>query len=106
MESILNKYLQGTDSSESVANFMDTLTGKSKKGGDVQLTLQNSVQQAAIKALGTAEGSVVALDPTTGAILAMYSSPSFDPNGHLLQRRRTPPPRRARRWRRTSPSRT
>ncbi|ACU68992.1 Peptidoglycan glycosyltransferase [Catenulispora acidiphila DSM 44928] len=81
IENVLDKYLQGTDSSESVANFMDTLTGKSKKGGDVQLTLQNAVQQAAIKGLGKQNGSVVALDPTTGAILAMYSSPSFDPNG-------------------------
>ncbi|GAA1959225.1 penicillin-binding transpeptidase domain-containing protein [Catenulispora subtropica] len=81
LEFILNKYLQGTDSSESVANFMDTLTGKSKKGGDVQLTLQNSVQQAAITAMKGREGSVVALDPTTGAILAMYSNPTFDPNG-------------------------
>ncbi|MBS2531293.1 hypothetical protein KGQ20_00765 [Catenulispora sp. NF23] len=81
IESVLDGYLKGTDSSESVANFMDTLTGKSKKGGDVQLTLQNPVQQAAIKALGTETGSVVALDPTTGAILGMYSNPSFDPNG-------------------------
>ncbi|MBW8807060.1 MAG: penicillin-binding protein 2 [Catenulisporales bacterium] len=80
LESIFDKFLQGTDSSESVANFMDTLTGKSKKGGDVQLTLDNSVQQAAIAALKDRKGSVVALDPTTGAILAMYSSPSFDPN--------------------------
>lgn len=81
IESVLDKYLAGTDSSESVANFMDTLTGKSKKGGDVQLTLQNSVQQAAIKGLNGRSGSVVALDPTTGAILAMYSNPTFDPNG-------------------------
>ena len=81
MESVLDKFLQGTDSSESVANFMDTLTGKEKKGGDVQLTLQNSVQQAAVNGLKDKQGSVVALDPTTGAILAMYSSPSFDPNG-------------------------
>jgi len=81
IEFILNKYLQGTDSSESVANFMDTLNGRSKKGGDVQLTLQNPVQQAAISALKNRQGSVVALDPTTGAILAMYSSPSFDPTG-------------------------
>ncbi|WP_194913310.1 peptidoglycan D,D-transpeptidase FtsI family protein [Catenulispora rubra] len=81
IESSLDKFLKGTDSSESVANFMDTLTGKSKKGGDVQLTLQNPVQQAAIAGLKGKQGSVVALDPTTGAILAMYSSPSFDPNG-------------------------
>ncbi|MEY9927119.1 peptidoglycan glycosyltransferase [Catenulispora sp. GP43] len=81
IESVLDGYLAGTDSSESVANFMDTLTGKSKKGGDVQLTLQNAVQQAAIKGLNGRSGSVVALDPTTGAILAMYSNPTFDPNG-------------------------
>jgi peptidoglycan glycosyltransferase len=81
IESVLDKYLQGTDSSESVANFMDTLTGKTKKGGDVQLTLENPVQQAAISALKGKIGSAVALDPTTGAILGMYSSPSFDPNG-------------------------
>jgi cell division protein FtsI/penicillin-binding protein 2 len=81
IENVLDKFLQGTDSSESVANFMDTLTGKSKKGGDVQLTLENSVQQAAVNGLKGKVGSVVALDPTTGAILAMYSSPSYDPNG-------------------------
>ncbi|HEY0934685.1 MAG TPA: penicillin-binding transpeptidase domain-containing protein [Trebonia sp.] len=81
IESILDGYLKGTDSSESVANFMDTLTGKSKKGGDVQLTLQNPVQQVAISKMAGKVGSVVALDPTTGAILAMYSNPSFDPNG-------------------------
>jgi penicillin-binding protein A len=81
IESILDKYLAGTDSSESVANFMDTLTGKSKKGGDVQLTVQNVVQQTAISKMTGKTGSVVALDPTTGAILAMYSNPAFDPNG-------------------------
>lgn len=79
LESKLDKYLQGTDSSESVANFLDTVTGKDKKGGDVELTINNKVQQAAVSALGSKVGSVVALDPTTGAILAMYTSPSFDP---------------------------
>ncbi|GAA2043162.1 penicillin-binding transpeptidase domain-containing protein [Catenulispora yoronensis] len=81
LEGILDGYLQGTDSSESVANFMDTITGKSKKGGDVQLTLNNAVQQAAVANMKGRKGSVVALDPTTGAILAMYSDPTFDPNG-------------------------
>jgi peptidoglycan glycosyltransferase len=80
LEGKLDKYLQGTDSSESVANFLDTMTGKSKKGGDVELTINNKVQQAAVSALGNKVGSVVALDPTTGAILAMYSSPTYDPN--------------------------
>ena len=81
LESIYNKYLQGDDSSESVANFLNTLTGKAKTGGSLQLTVSDKVQQAAISKLDGRQGSVVALDPTTGAILAMYSSPSFDPNG-------------------------
>lgn len=80
IEGVLDKYLQGTDSSEDVANFMNTLTGKSKKGGDVQLTLQSAVQETAVSQMKNKVGSVVALDPTTGAILAMYSNPTFDPN--------------------------
>lgn len=48
--------------------------------GDVLLTVRSDVQRAAAQALGTMTGSVVALDPRTGAILAMYSNPTYDPN--------------------------
>jgi peptidoglycan glycosyltransferase len=48
--------------------------------GNVVLTLRADVQQAAKKALGNRKGSVVALDPRSGAILAMWSYPSYDPN--------------------------
>ena len=48
--------------------------------GDVVLSLRNDVQQAAKDALGERRGSVVALDPRTGAILALWSYPSYDPN--------------------------
>ena len=48
--------------------------------GTVVLSVSAKLQQAAQQALGSAAGSVVALDPTTGAILAMYSNPSYDPN--------------------------
>lgn len=44
------------------------------------LTVSNKVQQAAANALGNEKGAVVALDPRTGAVLAIYSSPSFNPN--------------------------
>lgn len=47
---------------------------------NVTLSVNNKVQQAGIEALGNRRGSVVALDPQTGAILAMYSNPSYDPN--------------------------
>ena len=56
------------------------LTGEKRQGGGVELTLRASMQEAAAAALGDRKGAVVALDAKTGAILALYSSPTFDPN--------------------------
>ncbi len=53
---------------------------KAKPGKDVYLTLDLDVQKAAEAALGTRQGAVVALDPNNGAVLAMVSHPTFDPN--------------------------
>lgn len=47
--------------------------------GSVILTVSDRVQQAAQQALGSKAGSVVVMDPTNGAVLAMYSNPSYDP---------------------------
>jgi peptidoglycan glycosyltransferase len=47
----------------------------------VVTTISPAVQEVARQALGDLRGAVVAIDPTTGAIEAMYSSPSFNPNG-------------------------
>jgi penicillin-binding protein 2 len=49
-------------------------------GNDLRLTLDLDLQMAAEAALGEQPGAVVALDPTTGEVLAMVSRPSFDPN--------------------------
>jgi peptidoglycan glycosyltransferase len=48
--------------------------------GNVTLTLSKKVQEVARDALGTRKGAVVALNPTDGAVLALWSYPSFDPN--------------------------
>ena len=48
--------------------------------GDVVLTVRKDLQETARDALGDRRGSVVALDPRTGAVLAMWSNPTFDPN--------------------------
>jgi peptidoglycan glycosyltransferase len=48
--------------------------------GNLTLTIRDDVQRVAEQALAGREGSVVALDPRTGGIYAMYSFPSFDPN--------------------------
>jgi peptidoglycan glycosyltransferase len=49
------------------------------RGEDVRITIDPAVQDAARVALGARTGAVVALDPTTGDILAMVSVPTFDP---------------------------
>ncbi|MBP5972525.1 penicillin-binding protein 2 [Brasilonema sp. CT11] len=53
---------------------------QAKAGNDIHLTIDLDVQKAAEKALTLRRGAVVALDPNTGAILAMVSHPTFDPN--------------------------
>ncbi|KTB82842.1 penicillin-binding protein 2 [Pseudomonas syringae] len=49
-------------------------------GKNITLSLDAHLQEAAENALGDRRGSVVALDPETGEVLAMVSKPSFDPN--------------------------
>jgi penicillin-binding protein 2 len=61
---------------------------KAKSGKDVQLTVDLDVQKAAEKALGDQKGAIVAINPNTGAVLAMVSRPTFDPN--IFSRRITP----------------
>ena len=55
------------------------------KGGSVSLTVDPAAQNAAfdgLRALGPGtEGAVVALEPSTGKILAMVSNPTYDPTG-------------------------
>lgn len=64
--------LQLTGISDLLANTLPT--------GNLVLTLDHELQLAARAALGERPGSVVAIDPSTGAIRAMWSWPSFDPN--------------------------
>jgi peptidoglycan glycosyltransferase len=79
-----NTVLNGSDSSLTVRNFIDLLTGKPRKGANVTLTINSKAQDAAWNALQNdtngKPGAVVALNPQTGAILAMASYPSYDPN--------------------------
>jgi peptidoglycan glycosyltransferase len=77
-----NSVLAGTDSALFVRRIIDLLTQTPPKGGSVALTLDPAAQKAAYDGLRKlpARGAVVALDPTTGAILAMVSTPSYDPN--------------------------
>ncbi|MEH2064313.1 MAG: penicillin-binding protein 2 [Nostoc sp.] len=53
---------------------------QAKSGNDLHLTLDLDVQKAAEKALGNHRGAIAAIDPKNGAVLAMVSYPTFDPN--------------------------
>jgi penicillin-binding protein A len=81
-----NSVLSGDSPKLFTNRLANLLTGRDPRGGSVQLTLNKAAQEAAYKAMrnsggGMKRGAVVALDPTTGAILAMVSTPSYDPNG-------------------------
>lgn len=87
VEGELNDYLSGTASDQFLAQLNAILTGQSAKGASVELTIDDDVQRIAAEALGSNHGSVVAIEPSTGKILAMVSNPTFDPN--LLARHNT-----------------
>ncbi len=72
--------LAGTDDRLFVDRVANLLSGDPEEGGSVVLTLNADAQQAAWEGLQGQVGAVTALNPQTGAILAMASNPSYDPN--------------------------
>lgn len=82
IERAQDKILNGTAESLAFGRFSDMITGEKPRGGNVELTVDPKVQEAAYEGLTSRgyEGSAVALDPQTGAILGMANSPSYDPN--------------------------
>ena len=80
MERYANSYLAGEDDSLWLDRLQNLITGEEAQGSSVELTIDPEVQEAAWRALGDYVGAAVAIDPQTGAILAMVSKPSYDPN--------------------------
>ncbi|MBW3664760.1 MAG: penicillin-binding protein 2 [Actinobacteria bacterium] len=80
LEQALNEELTGTPSEVLAQNLADLLSDRAEVGNTVRLTIDPEVQAEAARALGDRIGAVVALDPRTGAVLASYSNPSYDPN--------------------------
>lgn len=72
--------LAGQDSSQFLSRLVNMASGASITGGTVQTTINAKAQKAAWKALAGRKGAVVAINYKTGAVLAMVSSPSYDPN--------------------------
>ena len=80
LERVYNDILSGRDDRLAVDRLQQLLAGRQPQGGIVTLTLDPAMQRAAYNALAGRTGAAVAIDPATGAILALVSSPSFDPS--------------------------
>lgn len=80
LERAEDAYLSGTSDKLFYRRITDLLTGTQPGGAVVETTLRDAVQKAAADGLGDQQGAVVALDPKTGDVLALYSSPGWDPN--------------------------
>ncbi|MDX3616979.1 penicillin-binding transpeptidase domain-containing protein [Streptomyces europaeiscabiei] len=78
LEGVYQDLLDGTDLR--LKTVMDTVTGKRADPGNVITTIEPAVQKAAFDALGDNKGAAVAIDPKTGRILAVVSTPSYDPS--------------------------
>ncbi|WAL65561.1 penicillin-binding protein 2 [Amycolatopsis cynarae] len=74
--------LNGSDPRLFVRRLSDMVTGRDPRGGNVQLTINPVVQQALYNAMMSHgyTGAAVAMNPKTGEILGMVSTPSYDPN--------------------------
>jgi penicillin-binding protein A len=79
LERAENDVLSGSDGRLALRRLADLFTGRDPAGGDVTLTLDPAVQEAAMAGLEGVTGAVVALDPATGAVLGMASTPTYDP---------------------------
>ncbi len=80
IEQAMNQALSGTAGSQFLSRMERIFTGQPPRGSNVVLTLDATVQRAAFEALGGLEGAVIAIEPATGRVLAMVSSPGFDTN--------------------------
>ncbi|HEV2780346.1 MAG TPA: penicillin-binding protein 2 [Actinophytocola sp.] len=82
LERTEDQILNGSDDRLFVRRLSDLITGRDPRGGNVVVTINPQAQQAAYDELTKNDyvGSVVALRPQTGEILAMVSTPSFDPS--------------------------
>ncbi|MEV0733283.1 penicillin-binding transpeptidase domain-containing protein [Polymorphospora sp. NPDC050346] len=85
IERIENDFLAGTSDQLFADRLKDMFTGDQTAGGNVLLSLSQRAQETAFKELsnnrvGATRGAAVAIDPRTGAVQALVSMPSFDPN--------------------------
>jgi peptidoglycan glycosyltransferase len=80
VERMYGDVLTGSTAEQQIRGLGDLLTGGTGSTGTVELALRHDAQGAAKFLLGGQSGSITVIEPKTGAIRAMYSNPTFDPN--------------------------
>lgn len=80
IEAHYDDYLRGARSADPLEQLTAAILHRRTVGSDVVLTVDARLQQAALEAMDGSAGAVVALDPRTGAVLALVGQPYFDPN--------------------------
>ena len=82
LEKSMNDFLTASNANLSTIfdTTLDSIRGIPRVGNDLVTTLDLNAQRAAVRGLGNNCGAAVALEPSTGRVLALASSPSFDPN--------------------------
>lgn len=80
LEASANDYLSGKNSAQFFEQLNALFSGNPVSGASIELTIDPKIQKVAWDALGDRVGAVVALEPTTGNILAMVSTPGYNPN--------------------------
>lgn len=78
IESSYNDTLKGQRNYASWTDVLNASTGNSAAGNDVKLTINSTIQKAAQDALEGFSGACVVIDPKTGAVLALASSPTYN----------------------------
>jgi peptidoglycan glycosyltransferase len=79
LEAALNDTLRGTPTELFTQNLAGLFGRFAPQGNAVELTFDPIVQQAAKEALSGRTGAIVVVDPKTGAVIASYANPTFDP---------------------------
>ncbi|NUS08844.1 MAG: penicillin-binding protein 2, partial [Nonomuraea sp.] len=80
LEHVKDSVLSGTDPALSAFPLVSGLTRARNRGGDIVTTLDPAAQRAAYAGLDGRKGAVAAIEPATGRVLALVSSPSYDPS--------------------------
>jgi peptidoglycan glycosyltransferase len=79
LEAAFDDQLQGESGVPSMQDIQDSLSGDEEQGDGLRLTIHHELQTVAREALGGRDGAVVALNPQTGEVRALWSNPSYDP---------------------------